>query len=58
MKLNIVVDVDIEESGLQEEQIKNNIVDFTRDLLIIGGATQEIGLTLREVSYENLDLGD
>lgn len=52
MKLSIVVDVDIEESALNEEEIKDNIVDFTKDLLIIGAAEQGIGLSLKEVSYE------
>lgn len=51
MKLVITVDIDVAESGLDEEQVKDNIVDFTRDLLINGAAEQEIGLSLREVEY-------
>lgn len=53
MKLTIVVDVDIEESGLDEDNIKDNIIDFAKDLIIVGAAEQEIGITLKEVSYEN-----
>ena len=51
MILMITVDVDTEESGLNKDELKDNIIDFTRDLLIIGAAEQEIGLTLKEVSY-------
>lgn len=36
MRLNIVVDIDIEESGLIEDEVKDDIVSFTRDLLING----------------------
>lgn len=53
MKLTIVVDVDIEESGLDEFKIKDNIIDFAKDLIIVGAAEQEIGIILKEVSYEN-----
>ncbi|QIB69811.1 hypothetical protein Ami103574_10975 [Aminipila butyrica] len=53
MQLNITVDVDIEESGLQAREVKDNIVSFTRDLLMIGASEQEIGLTLQEVSYSD-----
>jgi hypothetical protein len=51
MKLIIVVDIDINESGLDEEFIKDNIIDFTKDLLIKGAAEEEIGLTLKKVDY-------
>jgi len=53
MKLIIVVDVEIEESGLDEDKTKNDIISFTRDLLTIGAAEQEIGFSLEEVSYSN-----
>ncbi|MDD3414249.1 MAG: hypothetical protein PHY47_09635 [Lachnospiraceae bacterium] len=52
MKLIIEVDIDIHESGLVEDEVKDDIVNFTRDLLIIGAANQEIGLTLQQVSYQ------
>jgi hypothetical protein len=51
MRLVITVDIDVKESGLDEESLKDNFIDFTRDLLINGAAEQEIGLTLQEVDY-------
>lgn len=51
MRLVITVDIDIEESGLNEDVVKDNIIEFTKNLLISGAADQEIGLTLREVEY-------
>ena len=51
MELVIIVDIDVKESGLDEEFIKDKLIDFTRDLLINGAAEQEIGLTLKEVDY-------
>lgn len=51
MELVIIVDIDAKESGLDEEYIKDNINEFTRDLLLNGAAEQEIGLTLKGVDY-------
>lgn len=51
MKLIITIDIDADESGLSEDSIKDNIVGFARDLLIIGAAEQDIGITLRKVEY-------
>lgn len=53
MRLIITVDVDMEGSGLNPDEVKDNIVQFTRDLLVIGASEQEIGLTLREVEYSD-----
>lgn len=53
MRLVITVDVDVEESGLNQDEVKDDIVQFTKDLLIIGAGEQEIGLTLREVEYSD-----
>lgn len=53
MRLVITVDVDVKESGLNAEKIKENITQFTRDLLIIGAEEQGIGLTLKEVEYSD-----
>lgn len=54
MKINIVIDVDVRESGFSnEDEIKDNIVDFTRDLLNNGAENQGIGYTLCEVDYNN-----
>ena len=52
MELHITVDIDLEESGLKEEKVKADIINFTRRLLIIGAEKQEIGLSLKEVSYQ------
>ncbi|BCJ93570.1 hypothetical protein acsn021_11390 [Anaerocolumna cellulosilytica] len=46
MKLMIEVDIDLEESGLIEKEVKD------KDLLINGADFQGIGLTLKQVSYE------
>ena len=44
MRINIVIDVDVRESGFSsEDEIKDNIVDFTRDLLNNGAENQGIG---------------
>lgn len=51
MRLVITVDIDLEESGLNPEEVEENIVQFTKDLLTLGASEQEIGLTLREVEY-------
>ncbi len=53
MKLIIEVDICLEESGLNENEVKDNIVDFTKDLLINGAENEEITLTLNQVSYED-----
>ncbi|MDE7423770.1 MAG: hypothetical protein K2N51_08775 [Lachnospiraceae bacterium] len=51
MELTITVDVDLKQSGLSGDELKDNIIDFTKDLLINGAEEQEIALTLKEVSY-------
>lgn len=53
MRLVITADVDLEESGLNPDEVKDDIVQFARDLLVIGASEQEIGLTLREVEYSD-----
>lgn len=53
MRLVITVDIDVKESGLDSDEVKDNIVQFTRDLLVNGAGEQEIGLTLREVEYSD-----
>ncbi len=55
MRLVITVDIDMEESGLDSDGVKDNIVQFTRDLLVIGAGEQGIGLALREVEYSDID---
>ena len=53
MRLYITVDIDVEESGLNRDEVKADIVQFARDLLVIGACEQEIGLILREVEYSD-----
>lgn len=43
----------MEASGLNPNEVKDDIVQFTRNLLTIGASEQEIGLTLREVEYSD-----
>lgn len=52
MRIDIRIDVDVKESGFSsEDEIKDNLVDFTRDLLNNGAENQGIGYTLCEVDY-------
>lgn len=48
MRLILTVDIDIEESGLNEAEIRYDTMQFARDLLIIGAEDMEIGLTVWE----------
>lgn len=43
----------MKESDLNPDKVKDNIVQFTRDLLVLGAGEQEIGLALREVEYSD-----
>lgn len=53
MKIHITIDVDSVGSGYKsDDDIKDNIVEFTRDLVINGADEQEVELTLCEVGYE------
>lgn len=53
MKISIILDVDAQESGYANEgELKDNIVDFARDLIINGADYEEVGCTLLEVDYE------
>lgn len=56
MRLVITADIDLEESGLNEDEVKDNIVEFARDLLIIGAYDQRISLELKEVDYSEPEL--
>lgn len=51
MRINLTIDVDCEESGLEEDSVKDNIVDFTVDLLLNGAVREEVELELIEVCY-------
>ena len=53
MKISIILDVDAQESGYANEgELKDNIVDFARDLIINGADYEEVGCTLLEVDYD------
>lgn len=53
MKITITIDVNAQETGyLDDDELKDNIVDFARDLIINGAENEEVGLTLLNVSYE------
>jgi len=52
MKLTVEMDIDLEESGLLEDEVKDQLVDFTRDLLTIGAEELGISITLKQLSYE------
>lgn len=54
MRLKITADIDVEESGLDPEEIKEDIMQFAKDLLIIGAAELDIGLALREAECGDL----
>ena len=49
MKLVMIVDVDLEESGWDPDAVRVILDSFARDLLVNGAENQEIGLTLRGV---------
>lgn len=52
MRLVMTVDVDLEESGLDPEEIKGEMWNFTRELLLLGAVDMEIGLALQKVECE------
>lgn len=53
MRLVITVDIFPEESGLNPDDIKDDIISFVRDLLINGAEEQDVALSLKEVEYES-----
>lgn len=54
MRLVMTVDVDLEEAGLDPEEIKGEMWNFTRELLLLGAVDMEIGLTLQKVEGEGV----
>lgn len=53
MKIQITIDVNAQETGYRDDdELKDNIVDFARDLMINGAENEEVALTLLDVSYE------
>lgn len=54
MRLVMTVDVDLEESGLDPEEIKEEMWNFTRELILLGAVDMEIGLALQKVECEGM----
>lgn len=52
MIISIKIDVDAVESGFKnDDELKERIVDFSRELIINGAEELEAALTLKEVEY-------
>ena len=52
MKVIITIDVDAQETGYRDDdELKDNIIDFARDLMINGAENEEVACTLLEVDY-------
>lgn len=51
MIMSIKVDINCEESGLKEEKIKDDIVEFATDLIVNGATNEQVGLRVLEVTY-------
>lgn len=52
MKITITIDVDVQGSGYRDDdELKDNIVDFAHDLIVNGAGYEEVVCTLREVDY-------
>lgn len=52
MKITITIDIDPIASGYaDEDDLKDNITDFARDLIINGAENEEVELTLLSVEY-------
>lgn len=58
IQLIIIVDIYVKESGLDPYEVNADLMQFTRDLLVIGASEQEIGLTLREVCSKQFYCSD
>ena len=54
MRLVMTVDVDVEESGLDEKVVKDAVETFAKELLLVGAENLEIGLTLHKVECEGV----
>ena len=52
MIISIKIDVNSIESGFKnDDELKNQIVDFARDLIINGAEEMGVELTVKEVEY-------
>lgn len=54
MRLEMTVDVDLEKAGLDPEEIKREMWNFVKELLLLGAVDMEIGLTLQKVKHESV----
>lgn len=54
MRLVMTVDIDMEESGLDEKVVKDAVETFVKELLLVGAVDLEIGLTLQKVECEGV----
>lgn len=55
MRLEMTVDVDLEESGLDPKEIKEEIDNFANELLLLGAIDMDIwGLILQKVECEGV----
>lgn len=52
MKLIVEMDIDLEESGLIEDEVKDRIIEFSRELLSVGADELGVALTLSQITYE------
>lgn len=55
MRLILTLDIDTEESGLDEARIKEDPMKFSRNLVIIGAEDLQIGLTVRGAECVEVD---
>lgn len=54
MRLVMSVDIDMEESGLDQKVVKEAVETFAKELLLVGAVDLEIGLTLEKVECEGV----
>ncbi len=54
MRLVMTVDIDMEESGLDQKVVKEAVETFAEELLLVGAVDLEIGLTLKKVECEGV----
>ncbi len=53
MKISIIIDVDAKASGYEnDDDLRDNIINFSRNLIINGAEEECIELTLLDVEYE------
>ena len=54
MKISITIDVDAKTSGYaNDDDLRDNIINFSRSLIINGAEEECVELTMLSVEYEN-----